>query len=158
MELYNLANKPEHLNSVVDWLFDEWGKKQHHYNKNFWDSWVRSSLSTIDIPQTYVVVDNSILVGTFSLWRCDVQSRQDLFPWLGGVIVKKDRRNEGIGSFMVRESVKIAKKLGYNDMFLSTQLSTYYDKLGWEYLCNIPDENGRSIKLYKFDLNKNMYT
>lgn len=156
MELFNLANKQEYLNLVVDWLFDEWGKKQHHYNKSFWDSWVRSSLSIYDVPQTYIVIDNSILVGTFSLWRCDVQSRQDLFPWLGGVIVSKDRRNEGIGTFMINEAVKIAKNLGYSKLYISTQLSNFYDKLGWEFLCNIPDENGQVLRLYQFDLTKTL--
>lgn len=156
MELFNLANKQEYLNLVVDWLFDEWGKKQHHYNKSFWDSWVRSSLSIYDVPQTYIVIDNSILVGTFSLWRCDVQSRQDLFPWLGGVIVSKDRRNEGIGTFMINEAVTIAKNLGYSKLYISTQLSNFYDKLGWEFLCNVPDENGQVLRLYQFDLTKTL--
>lgn len=156
MELFNLANQQEYLNLVVDWLFDEWGKKQHHYNKSFWDSWVRSSLSIYDVPQTYIVIDNSILVGTFSLWRCDVQSRQDLFPWLGGVIVSKERRNEGIGTFMINEAVKIAKNLGYSKLYISTQLYNFYDKLGWEFLCNIPDENGQVLRLYQFDLTKTL--
>lgn len=154
IELFNLANKPEYIGLVVDLLFDEWGHKQPNNNKNFWDSWVRSSLSLVDVPQTYVVIDSSKLVGTFSLWRCDVQSRQDLFPWLGGVVVRKECRDEGIGTFMVKEAIQIARKLGYKELFLSTKLFDFYDSLGWDFLCNVPDENGRFLKLYRFDLNK----
>jgi len=156
INIYNLATKPELINLVVEWLFNEWGKKQHHYNKNFWESWGRSSLSLDDIPQTYVAMDGRELVGSFSLWRCDVQSRQDLFPWLGGVIVKLNRRNEGIGSYMVRKAIRITKELGYGELFLSTQLIDYYDRLGWNYICNVPDENGRYLKLYRFDLSQKL--
>lgn len=154
IEIINLANKPEYIDTVVDWLFDEWGKKEHHYNKNFWDSWVKSSLSLQDVPQTYIAIKNSTLMGTFSLWRCDVQSRQDLFPWLGGIVVKKDCRNKGIGKLMIKEAIKIAGQLGYKELYLSTPLSYYYDNLGWIFMKYIPDENGKQLRLYYYDLNK----
>ncbi|MBQ9679954.1 MAG: GNAT family N-acetyltransferase [Ruminococcus sp.] len=144
-----------YIDTVVDWLFDEWGKKEHHYNKNFWDSWVKSSLSLQDVPQTYIAVENSSIIGTFSIWRCDVQSRQDLFPWLGGIVVRKDCRNKGVGKHMINEAIRIVRQLGYKELYLSTPLVKYYDSLGWKFIKNIPDENGKLLRLYHYDLYKN---
>ena len=149
IEFYNLASKLEYADVVVDWLYDEWGDKGYK-NRNFWDSWVRSSLSKDDIPQTYIVFQNSELVGTFSLWRCDLQSRQDLYPWLGGIYVKKTMRGKGIGLKIQHYAVQTLKKLGYRKAYLFTDMNGYYEKTGWNYLMDIPDEKGKSVHLYEY--------
>lgn len=73
-------------------------------------------------------------------------SRLDLFPWLGGMVVKKDHRKEGIGAFMVKVAVQIARELGIKSYFFQRNCFNFYDSFGWEFLCNIPDENRRVLK------------
>lgn len=67
-------------------------------------------------------------------------------------MINRDYRSMGIGKHLVNEAIKIVKKLGYNELFLSTYLINYYDKLGWMFVKYIPDENGRDLRLYKYDL------
>ena len=149
MELLNLADNLEYFEPVVNWLFDEWGQKGIHDNRVFWESWVKSSLSKEDIPQTYIALEKDELIATFSLWRCDLQSRQDVFPWFGGLVVSKEHRGKGIGKQMQIEAMKILSELGYSEIHLFTEITGYYEQTGWEFIEEIPDEMGKMVRLYK---------
>lgn len=146
---HNLADKKEYLPYVVEWLFNEWGD---HKNNNFlyWESWVKSSLFKDKIPQTFIIEQDNMLLGTFSLWRCDLQSRQDLFPWLGGIIVKKEFRHQGIGTYIQKKALSVLKELGFQEAFLFTELSGYYEKTGWVFIEHVPDEKGNMVRLYQY--------
>lgn len=134
---------------VANWLWEEWGTSK---NKKFWYSWVSSSARNDDIPQTFICIINEQIVGTVSLWRCDLQSRQDLFPWLGGLYIDEKYRNQGIAKQLIEHVCKVASNLGYTELFLFTSLENFYEKLDWKYLTNIPDENDNMVKLYRKEL------
>lgn len=56
---------------------------------------------------------------------------------------------------MINEAIRIVRQLGYKELYLSTPLVKYYDSLGWKFIKNIPDENGKLLRLYHYDLYKN---
>jgi len=147
MMLFNLADKSDYTEVVIDWLFAMWGNKVN-CNRTFWSSWVKSSLSKTDIPQTYIALEGANLIATFSLWRCDLQSRQDIFPWFGGLIVSENHRNKGHGILMQFEALKILRALGYREIHLFTDIVGYYEKTGWVFVEEIPDETGKMVRLY----------
>jgi N-acetylglutamate synthase-like GNAT family acetyltransferase len=142
---FNLADKPEYIEEVISWLHNEWGDKN---SLRFWDCWVRSSLSLDDIPQTIIVLDDKELIGTYSLWRCDLQSRQDLFPWLGGVVVKAARRGQGIGIKIQQHALAQLEKIGHSKAYLYTEIKGFYEKTGWQYIGDAPDEKDNMVRLY----------
>ncbi|MCM0239827.1 GNAT family N-acetyltransferase [Bacteroides fragilis] len=147
IQYYNLADRIQYFSIVVDWLYEEWGDRKNN-NRIYWESWVKSSLSKDDIPQTYIVLEKEEIIGTFSLWRCDLQSRQDLFPWLGGIFVKKEMRGKGVGIYIQNAAQIALRKLGYNRAYLFTDLNGFYEKTGWVFIDNIPDEKGNMVRLY----------
>lgn len=149
MLIKNLPNNEAEISIVARWLWQEWGQPS---NFNYWYSWVASSMFTDKIPQTFVYLDSSVIIGTVSLWRCDLQSRQDISPWLGGLYVHPSYRNRGVGRDLEEYACKIAHILGYEDLYMFTELDKYFEKLNWVYLCDIPDETGNMVKLYKKDL------
>lgn len=149
MEIYNLADKMEYFNEVVEWLFYEWGVHGEKNNKAFWKSWVNSSLSKTDIPQTYIAIEDDKLLATFSLWRCDLQSRQDLFPWFGGLVVKEDYRSKGIGKLMQYKAFEVLNNLGYQEVYCFSEFANYYEITGWLFQGMIQDEKGTMMRLYK---------
>ena len=152
MEIYNLADKPLYIQKVVDVLFKEWGNHTTHINRNYWESWVKSSLSKTDVPQTLIGLENDTLVATASLWRCDLQSRQDLFPWFGGLWVKPECRMQGIGTQMQTVAIEKLRAIGYRAVYLFTELDGYYEKNGWYYIGPVPDEKGIIVRLYQYNI------
>ena len=138
----NIAKDKKYFNEVLDLVYKEWGNN----NFDFWHSWMNNSMFENDIPMTFLVFCDNEFVGTFSLWRCDLQSRQDLFPWLGGIVVKEDWRRKGIGLFMQMKAKEILKILGYRRAYLFTEMTGYYEKTGWCFLDNGKDALNVIIK------------
>jgi predicted N-acetyltransferase YhbS len=152
IEIENLKNHPEYVDTVVKWLFSEWGND----NFQFWYSWVKSSLSSYDIPKTYIAFLDKRLVGTYSLWRCDLQSCQDLFPWFGGLYVDSNYRGKEyngckLGVYMQKHAIKELRALGYKQVYLFTEKSPkYYIDNGWKLIGTVPDETDMMVSLCKY--------
>lgn len=154
INIFELRVHPEFIDIVCDWLYSEWGNN----NKNFWYSWIKNSMQKDSIPKTYVITVDKQIAGTYSLWRCDLQSRQDLFPWFGGLYVSTEFRgkkfnNQKLGEIMQQHAFGELKKMGYEQAYLFTEKkSKYYEKYGWQYQCDVPNEYDIMVKLYKIKL------
>ena len=146
----NIVEDKSYFDSVLSLIYKEWGNN----NYAFWQSWVKSSMLENEIPMTFIVFCDNEFVGTFSLWRCDLQSRQDLFPWLGGIVVKEEWRGKGMGLFMQSKAKEILKNLGYDKAYLFTEMTGYYEKTGWHFFDNGIDERGNLIRIYEINLSK----
>jgi predicted N-acetyltransferase YhbS len=99
---------------------------------------LESHLNDLYLPITYVVFgENKEFVGTFSLRKHDLDSHLHLSPWLGGVIVIPSKRNQRIGSFIIKKAESMALERGYSSLYLyTTNKETWYLKLGWKKLEN----------------------
>lgn len=154
IEILELRNQMEYCEVVVDWLYSQWGKNNHL----FWTNWVKSSLSKDDIPKTYLLTVNGEPAGTYSLWRCDLQSCQNLFPWFGGLFVSEKYRGKfyngkKLGEIMQEHAIHELKKMKYCEAYLFTEKTPdYYIRNGWEYLGEVPDENDILVKLCRISL------
>lgn len=144
----NLALAPRYFDNVFDSIFNEWGDN----NPNYWRSWIKSSIRPNGIPATYVILSDDQYVGTFSIWNCDLQSRQDLTPWVGGIVVEPQFRGQGIGLFIQKEVKKVLKKEGIHEAYLFTELKGFYERTGWSFLEEIYDEKDHKVRLYRLGL------
>lgn len=148
----NLRDYPQYIDTVVGWVYSEWGNN----NRRYWNSWIRSSLSEREIPKTYIVFVDNDIAGTYSLWRCDLQSRQDLYPWFGGLYVSPKYRGKEIegmklGVRMQAHALKQIKELGYDKVYLFTEKNPkYYLNNGWKVLSLIPNENDVDVILCEY--------
>lgn len=154
IEIVELSQHMEFYETIVNWLYQEWGSN----NLLYWKHWIKSSTCSDDIPKTYILTLNGEPAGTYSLWRCDLQSCQDLFPWFGGLYVAKKFRgqtfnNSKLGEIMQRHALKELKMMGYKKVFLFTEKNvTYYIRNGWKYLYDVPDEKDNIVKICKYEL------
>lgn len=157
IEIDNLIKHPQYISQVTKWLYSEWGNN----NFNYWKSWVSHSLSTNDIPQTYIIFVEGNIAGTYSLWRCDLQSRQDLFPWFGGLYVDKTFRGKSfegqkLGVILQQDAIKRVKKFGYSKLYLFTEKKPYYYvSNGWKIYDYAFDENDNQVIICKYEISEN---
>lgn len=133
---------------VINWLWKEWGNEK---NYSYYKSIVESSLDKENLPQTFIALMDDEPVGTVGLWRCDLMSRQDLFPWLACLYVLPEYRGKGIGLALQRFLIKYSGEIGYKEIFLYTELDNYYEKLGWQYIENGITNKNEIEKIYKIN-------
>ena len=89
------------------------------------------------------------MLGFISLFKYDGEKRKDLTPWYATMYVKKEYRNKGYSKLLNNALLKEAKKLGYNKIYLKTNLDNYYEKYGAVYI----DKLNNKEKLYYINLN-----
>jgi GNAT superfamily N-acetyltransferase len=131
----SLANCPEFVGELARLCWKEWQevyeqRKQtlDHSLKNY-----RERMNTDRLPLTLVAVHSGELVGMVSLKFHDMDTRPDLDPWLGGLLVLPEWRNRGVGTMLMLRATEQARRLNVPRLYLWTHSAEkLYHKLGWQ--------------------------
>lgn len=147
IEIVNLLDDKKYLEEVSEWIWKEWSEEKGAKKE---DILYRSkhSLGYDKIPQMYIAKYNEEVIGVVSIWRNDIMSRQDLYPWMSTLIVKPEYRNKGVGKKLQEKCIEECKRLKYENIYLITHHDNYYEKTGWEFLDNAPEIDGKYTKIY----------
>ena len=128
-----LADRPELTPALAEWHYNEWShlrpgdsiqtrirrlSKWHHREQ---------------IPTAFVAVEESQLLGSACLITHDMHTRMDLSPWLAGVFVVPEHRQQGSGVSFVQRVVEEAESLHVKTLYLYTPsaVERFYARLGW---------------------------
>ena len=150
MEILNLKDNCKYLNEVVTLEYDEWANEPNRDRENRLKlkiKKVRKLLNTGDFCKL-ILVDNNVLIGFISIFPNDSDEEPELTPWYATMYVKKEYRGKGYSKILNDAILKEAKKRGYKEIYLKTELNNYYEKFGAVYIKNISP----SEKLLKFVL------
>jgi N-acetylglutamate synthase-like GNAT family acetyltransferase len=83
-------------------------------------------------PLTGLAANYRELVGMVSLKFHDMDTRPDLDPWLGGLLVLPEWRNRGVGTMLMHRAIEEARRLHVPQLYLWTHSAEkLYHKLGW---------------------------
>ena len=108
---------------------------------------IKSNLKNDDFCKL-ILLSNDRLIGFISIVPNDCDECINLTPWYATMYVKKEYRNRGYSKLLNDAVLKEAIKLGYQKVYLKTELDNYYEKFGAKFIKNL--NNGE--KLYKFEL------
>jgi N-acetylglutamate synthase-like GNAT family acetyltransferase len=145
-EVYKLKDKAELFERVVQMFWGQWGTETNF--KFYHDCMLHSMKAVSDLPRFYIATQNESIIGTFALLRNDLISRQDIFPWLACLYVLPELRGQNIGVKLLCHALQEARKMGYDNLYLCTDLEGYYEKHGWIHLTNGYIFNGEETKIY----------
>jgi len=134
MQICNLKEVPQHIETLASWHQQEWHhlnpgqtlamriqKMQKYLNKDF-------------VPSTFVALDKNIM-GSAAIVDQDMDERSEFSPWLASVYVEPAYRCKGIGTALVNHVVEQAKLKGYRELFLYTpDKDKFYQQRGWHCL------------------------
>ncbi|NUL38251.1 GNAT family N-acetyltransferase [Kosakonia sacchari] len=147
MKIIPLYDAPHFAEQVVDWLWREFGDS---LPRDFFASIIAHSQRPGQLPLTYVMVDDDALLGTVGLWRCDLISRQDLFPWLAALYVKESARGQGLAGQLQRHVIEQAKTMGFQELHLYSACRDFYERFGWRYIGDGLDYPDKTVHLYRY--------
>ncbi|MEK4247374.1 GNAT family N-acetyltransferase [Psychrobacillus sp. FSL K6-2684] len=146
MQIIELQERNNLFEKAIQVFWKEWGN-EHNYK--FYEDAMIHSCRFSDIPRFYVMIEEEEIIGTYALLRNDLNSRQDLCPWLACLFVKEEYRGREIGLMLLQHSLKEAASKGYDKLYLSTDLEGYYEKYGWKNNGVVYGVSGDHIKLYE---------
>ena len=132
MTIEYLADHPETLDTLVQWLHREWGNVRGGETLEQRRKRFAGSLNRDRIPLTVVALEAGELLGSASLIAHDMETRMELTPWLASVFVAEEYRRRGVGAELVRRIMAEAGKLKVPLLYLYTVHSErLYASLGW---------------------------
>ncbi|SFT82023.1 Acetyltransferase (GNAT) family protein [Kosakonia arachidis] len=149
MKILPLYEVPHFATQVIEWLWHEFG---YSLPRNFFASIIDHSQMPGALPLTFVLVDGDELLATVGLWRCDLISRQDLFPWLAALYVKESARGQGLAGQLQQHVMVQAKAMGFNQLHLYSACRDFYERYGWEYIGDGLDYPNTLVHLYRIAL------
>src|SRR5699024_4240541 len=126
--------KPHLFDKAVHVFWKQWGTKNNH--AFYKDCMTHSCTASDPIPRFYIALIDESVIGTYALIRNDLNSRQDLHPWLACLYVDQMHRGKAIGSLLLEHAIKETAKKGFEKLYLTSDLENYYEKYGWEHTTN----------------------
>lgn len=89
------------------------------------------------VPQWYVVMDGTKIIGGLGVIENDFHDRKDLSPNVCAVYVEEEYRCRGIAGNMLHEVCRDMNEKGIDTLYLITDHSSFYERYGWEFLCMV---------------------
>jgi GNAT superfamily N-acetyltransferase len=94
---------------------------------------LRSHMNKDRLPIAWVAHSRGDVFGTAALRTHDLEGREDLTPWLGGVFVRPEHRRRGIAATLCRVVEEKGWSLGFETLYLfTTDQQSLYSRLGWQ--------------------------
>src|SRR5215475_7589175 len=130
-----LIEHPEYIPQLAQWLFQEWGSILRDETLEARIGKLMAHLNRDKLPIAWVAHANGQLLGTAALRVHDLEGREDLTPWLGGVFVGAQFRRHGIGEALCATVENAARSRGIQTLYLFTlDKQTWYSRRGWTVL------------------------
>jgi GNAT superfamily N-acetyltransferase len=131
-----LIDHPEYVPQLAQWLFEQWDSILGEKTPETRTRKLQAHMNRDELPIAWVAHTDGQLVGTAALRVHDLEGREDLTPWLGGVFVGSDFRRRGIGAALCATVEAAALSRGIQTLYLFTlDKQAWYSRLGWKLLC-----------------------
>jgi GNAT superfamily N-acetyltransferase len=98
VQISYLSEHPEYVQQLAQWLFEQWDSILGEKTSEARFKKLKAHMNRDKLPIAWVAHANGQLLGTAALRVHDLEGREDLTPWLGGVFVGSQFRRQGIGA------------------------------------------------------------
>lgn len=140
-----LSDKPVLKNVMAQWFHEKWDIPLKTYIASM-DECLESNAP---VPQWYAAVDdNGRIIGGMGVIQNDFHKRLDLAPNVCAVYTESDRRSEGIAGELLDFVCKDMKQSGIDTLYLITDHIGFYERYGWDYLCDVETDDNSKSRMY----------
>src|SRR5436305_8210252 len=135
VQISYLIEHPGYIPELAQWLFEQWDSILGEGNPDARIKKLQAHMNRNKLPIAWVAHADGQLLGTAALRVHDLEGREDLTPWLGGVFVGSEFRRRGIGAALCATVEDAARSRGIQTLYLFTlDKQTWYARLGWTML------------------------
>jgi predicted N-acetyltransferase YhbS len=132
VQISYLVEHPEYIPQLAQWLFEQWNAILDEQTPGARIKKLNAHLNREKLPIAWVAHANEQVLGTAAFRLHDLEGREDLTPWLGGVFVGPQFRRRGIGETLCATVEDAARSRGIQTLYLFTlDKQAWYERLGW---------------------------
>lgn len=142
--MYITTITPELIPVAAEWFCQKWGIPASIYR----GSMLSALENTAEIPRWYLAMEEKEIVGGLGVIVNDFHDRPDLTPNICAVYVEPAYRNKGIAGKLLEYACGDMRAMGVATLYLLTDHIGFYERYGWEYLCDAAGSDGNRSRLY----------
>lgn len=132
-EIIRLTDKPEMREQAAQWFHEKWNIPLEAYLESM-DACLSKKAP---VPQWYMAVENSRIIGGMGVIENDFHDRKDLAPNVCAVYTEKEKRCNGIAGALLNYVCADMKEKGMDTLYLVTDHTSFYERYGWEFFCMV---------------------
>jgi len=132
MQISYLADQPQLAAQLIPGLLDHWRYVFPDHTAADRAAKFRAHQNYETLPIAWIAHENDVALGTAALRVHDLEGREDLGPWLGGVFVQPQYRGRGIATALCGMVEAKAAAMGITRLYLFTHgEEALYERMGW---------------------------
>ena len=140
-QIIRLIDRPEMKEQMAKWFHEKWNVPLQAYL----DSMEDCLSETNPVPQWYVAIENSRIIGGLGVIENDFHNRKDLTPNVCAVYTEPDKRCQGVAGALLRFICDDMKAKGIETLYLVTDYTAFYERYGWEFLCMVQSDGETNL-------------
>ncbi|MEZ4224760.1 MAG: GNAT family N-acetyltransferase [Polyangiaceae bacterium] len=146
-----LLTCPELLPTLAQWFRAEWEPYYGKSGPGDAEEDLSASMRRDELPLCLVALEGDALLGTISLGASSI-SHPQCTPWGRALLVAPFARGRGVGSALVAAVEVEARRLGYAELFMSTDSANrIVERRGWKAIDTAPSLRG-PVTVYRCTL------
>ena len=132
-EIISLIKNPEMKEQIATWFHEKWGIPKEAYLESMEECLSENK----SVPQWYVAVEESRIIGGMGVIENDFHDRKDLAPNVCAVYTEPDKRGKGLAGALLNYVCEDMSKKGIDTLYLVTDHTSFYERYGLEFLCMV---------------------
>ncbi len=132
-QIIRLSDKPEIKEQMADWFHEKWNVPLKAYLESMNDCLTGKN----SVPQWYVAMEGSRIIGGLGVIENDFHNRKELTPNVCAVYTEPDKRCQGVAGTLLNFVCDDMKSKGIETLYLVTDHTSFYERYGWEFLCMV---------------------
>ncbi len=150
MKIISIKKHPEYKDVAIKYFQSKSGNPN---NAKVYEDCITNCIATTSpLPQWYLLLDDSKIIGCAGLITNDFISRMDLYPWVCALYIEEEYRGNAYGSLLLDQAKTDAKAGNFSYLYLCTDHIGYYEKYGFKYIGIGYHPWGESSRIYAIEL------
>ena len=141
--IISLYEHPTMLDMMANWFSNKWSVPLVAYQES-----MRECIDGNIGVQWYVMMDEDKIIGGLGVIANDFHLRRDLTPNVCAVFVEPSYRNQGIAGELLNYVCLDMHHKGIDALYLITDHTSFYERYGWKYLCDVQENSGSFARMY----------
>lgn len=147
--IISLRIHPEYKEKAIRYLQNNWPE----IDPLIYEDCISHSIDAGQaLPQWYLLESDGTIIGCAGLITNDFISRMDLYPWLCALFIEEQHRGNNYSALLIEQAKKDTKAFGFKYLNLCTDLTAYYEKLGFKYIGQGYHPWGESSRIYQIEV------
>ncbi len=145
MEIVKIREHNEIADKAALWFHVKWNVPVDAYKESMLECLKNEDC----VPQWYVALENSEIIGGLGVIENDFHNRKDLTPNVCALYVDDGYRCKGIAGKLLNYVCEDMSSFGINTLYLITDHTSFYERYDWNFLCMVQgDEEPDMIRMY----------